>query len=217
MSTNGKILLAIFGLFFIGVVIWVVQTTPDSPPPLNKVEPPKTMEYEGNTISEEVNGVKIWDLTAEKVIVDLATQNAELINPIGHFYQENGKTIELKANHGNYENDSKNVLLEGNVIGQLNQTDGRSIELHADICNYTNEDQNIHVEGSIAVTTSDGAKLTSGKLDWNGKNDTLIATEKVRITKDDMRATGDSAESRDGFSHFWLRGNAHIIKGVKND
>ncbi len=183
MSSRGKILLSIFGIAFVALIIWVVQTTPDSPPPIDKVKPPTSMEYEGNTISEEVNGVKIWDLTADKVTIDIKTQNAELQNIVGHFYQEDGKSIELNADYGTYENDNKNV----------------------------------HVEGHVIVTTSEGAKLTSGKLDWISKDEILIASDKVKILKDDVQATGDRAESKDGFRRFLLKGRAHIIKGIKNN
>ena len=178
MDRNIKILIGIIAIAFVGLVIWVVQTTPDAPIPVEKVEPPKTMEYEGNTISEEVNGVKIWDLTADKAVIDIENQQSRLTNIVGHFYQEDGSTIELTAQAGLYDQLSKNV----------------------------------HIEGNVVVTTSQGAKLTSDKLDWNNEEATLTASEKVKISKDDIRASGDTALSNDGFKHFILRGHAHIIK-----
>ena len=181
MDTKWKILLSVLGVAFVCLVVWVVMTTPESPPIFDKVEPPTTMEYVGNTISEERNGVKIWELTAEKAIVDIKTQNAELRNLVGHFYQADGKSIELRAKYGIFDNSNKNV----------------------------------HVEGDVTVTTEDGAKLTSGKLDWINNDSMLIATEKVKIAKDDIRASGDRAESSDGFRNFKLKGRAHIIKGVE--
>ena len=183
MDKKWKILLSALGIGFVCLVVWVVTNTPDAPPPVDKIEPPMTMEYVGNTISEEVNGVKIWDLTAEKVIVDVKTQNAELRNLTGHFYQQDGKSIELRAKYGNYDNTSKNV----------------------------------HVEGDVTITTDDNAKLTSVKLDWINADNLLIATDKVQISKDDIRASGDRAESSDGFKNFKLKGRAHIIKGIKDE
>ena len=179
MSVKGKILFAIIGLAFTALVVWVVRTTPDAPPPVEKIDPPKIMQYEGNTLSEEVNGVKIWDLTAENMTIDIETKNAAFKNLLGHFYQEDGSSIELKAEHGIYDNDKKNMHIEGNVI----------------------------------VTTSEGAELKSEKLDWNGNESILTANEKVKITKDDIVATGDQAESKDGFRHFRLKGRVHIVKG----
>ena len=183
METKFKILLSIIGVAFICLVVWVVKTTPDAPPPIDKVEPPKTMEYEGNTIVEEINGVKIWDLTADKLNIGLESRILELNNIVGHFYQQDGSTIELHANFGNYNNETKNVHLEGNIV----------------------------------VTTSQGAKLTSDKLDWISADEMLIATDKVKIYRDDVRATGDSAESKDGFRRFKLKGHVHIIKGFNEN
>ena len=182
MSKNVKRLLMALAVMFVGLIVWVVKTTPDGPPPSSdKVAPPMTMEYEGNELSEEINGVRIWDLTADRMVVDANTQNADLEKLVGHFYQTDGRTIEFRAEHGVYD--------------------------------YSTHD--IHVEGNITVETSDGARLLSGKLDWINADGMLVATEDVKISRDDVKATGDRAESADGFNHFWLKGNAHITKGIE--
>ena len=160
------------------LITWVIKTTPGEPPKFEKIDPPSVMEYHDNTISEEKDGVKLWELTAEKVVIEIATQNAELTNLIGHFYQEDGKTIEIKAQQGTYDNTTKNV----------------------------------HIEGLVNVTTSDGAKLTSDQLDWMNNEEKMIATSKVKIYKDNLFAEGDQIESTNGFKHFKLKGNAHLIR-----
>ena len=141
------------------------------------------MEYEGNTIVEEKDGVKLWELTTEKVRVDTVTQIAEFDKVSGKFYQENGKVLELTANNGTYDQRSRDV----------------------------------HVEGDVVVLDGDGGKLTSKNLDFKGAEEILIANEDVKIFKDDMQAFGDRAESKDGFKHFFLKGHARVLKGVKND
>ena len=95
--------------------------------------------------------------------------------------------------------------------------DGRKIEFRAERGVYEYETKDIHVEGNISVETSDGARLLSGKLDWLSAEEMLVATEDVKISKDDMKATGDRAESTDGLRHFWLKGHAHMTKGVEED
>ena len=182
MSKRGKIILTILILMIGALITWVIKTTPSEPPKFEKIEPPSVMEYHDNTISEEKDGVKLWELTAEKVLIEIATQNAELTNLTGHFYQADGKTIEIKAQHGSYNNTTKDV----------------------------------HIEGLVIVTTSDGAKLTSDQLDWINAEEKMIATSKVKIYKDDMFAEGDQVESTNGFKHFKLKGNEHIIKGIQN-
>ena len=183
MKIRGKMLATIIGVLFIALVVWVVATTPDGPPQVDRIAPPPTMTYEGNELSEEVNGVRLWDLTAAKMVVDANTQIADLEKLVGHFYQADGRSIEFRADHGQYS--------------------------------YSTHD--INIEGNISVETSDGAKLTSGKLDWINAEGLLAATDNVVITRDDIRATGDRAESTDGLKKFWLKGHAHITKGAPSE
>ena len=181
MEKKYKILIVIGAGLFFGVVAWVIATTPTEPPPSEKIEPPSEMTYETNNIVEESNGVKIFELNSGKMVVDAITQNAELEDIQGKFYQADGTFIELTAERGNYHQKSGNV----------------------------------HVEGKVVVTDSKGAKLFSDKLDWDGKKEILTATENVKILKDDMRAYGDFAEAKNGLRHFKLKGNARILRGVK--
>lgn len=181
MERKYKILIAAGLLFFVGLVAWVIATTPDEPPPVTKFEPPSSMTYETNNIVEEKNGVKLFELNSGKMIVDATTQNAEFEDIEAKLYQEDGRFVELKAKRGSYDKQSGDI----------------------------------HVEGEVVVTDSEGAQLTGEKLDWYGKEEILVATENVKISKDDMRAYGDRAEARNGLRHFNLKGNAHVLKGVK--
>ena len=181
MEKKYKILIAAGVIAFIGVVVWVVSTTPSEPPPVEKFNPPTKMEYEANTIFEEKDGKRIFELNSAKMIVDAKTQNADLADITAKFYQDDGKFITLTAKIGHYEHKSGSI----------------------------------HVEGDVEVKDSDGAKLTSVKLDWNNKKEILIANEKVKISKDDMRAFADRAEATNGLRHFKLKGNAQVFRGVK--
>ena len=183
MDKKIKILIATGISLFICLVIWVIQTTPKAPPPVDKIEAPTTMEYEGNTIVEEKDGARVWEITSQKVRIDSTTQIAEFDNITGKFYQEDGNVLELTANNGTYNQQTKDV----------------------------------HIEGEVKVLDGNGNTLTSKKLDWNGNEELLVAEEDVRITKEDMQAFGDRAESKDGFKHFFLKGHARILKNIKDD
>lgn len=181
MEKKYKILITIGVGFFVGVVLWAIATTPAEPPPAEKIEPPSKMTYENNSIVEERNGVKLFELNSSKMMFDAITQNAEIFDVQGKFYREDGTFIELTAKFGIY-----------------NRLTGA-----------------VHVEGDVVVTDGKGAKLTSGKIDWNGNYDLLIATENVKISKEDMCAFGDYAEATNGLRHFKLKGNAKVLRGVK--
>lgn len=183
MDKKIKVLIGIGIIFFICLVTWVIRTTPNAPPQKEKIDPPTVMEYEGNTITEEKNGVKLWEMSADKIKIDSVTQLAEFDKVDGKFYQSDGKVLKLTANKGVYNQQTRDV----------------------------------HIEGEVVVIDSDGAKLTSKNLDWNNNEESLTATEDVKLFREDIRAFGDLASSNDGFKHFFMKGNVKILKGVKND
>ena len=130
--------------------------------------------------------------------------------------EKNGvKLLELNSGKMIVDATTQNAELE-DIQAKLYQEDGSFVELKAKRGSYNHQNGDIHVEGEVIVTDSEGAQLTSGKLDWYGKEEILIATDDVKISKEDMRAYGDRAEARNGLRHFNLKGNAHILKGVKD-
>lgn len=115
MSIRAKALAAVIAVLAAGLVVWAVVTVPDAP----KIVPQpdkKTMSYDGNTISEEKNGRKIWELTSEHIEVDVDTQDVTMQGITGHFYAEDGKVAELKAESGVYGGKSKDIKLTGGIV-----------------------------------------------------------------------------------------------------
>lgn len=215
MSTREKLLAAVVIIFFVCVVVWAVRTTPSAPPPIEKVEPPTVMEYEGNTIVEEKDGQIIWELTCSKMKIDSITQNAELDDVIWKFYQRDKdpeKIWVLKAKKGIYYQAEKLIHVEGEVSVTNNDED----ELLSENLDWYFEKNMLIAKNNVKVTSHDGGKLSSDKLDYDVAENKLIATGNVKISKDDMRAFGDMAYADSEFTHFGLMGNAKILKGVKD-
>ena len=69
------------------------------------------------------------------------------------------------------------------------------------------------ITGNVAITTSDGAKLSSKELRWTAKDELLAAVGDATAVKDDMKASGDRIESTDGFNKIKIIGKAHLVKG----
>lgn len=129
--------------------------------------------------------------------------------------EKNGvKIMELISGKMLVDAITQNVEIE-DVKCKFYQEDGNFIELTAKNGNYNKQNGIIHVEGDVKVTDSKGATLFSGKLDWNNETEILTATENVKISKEDMRAFGDYAEATNGLRHFKLKGNAKVLRGVK--
>lgn len=218
MSTREKILATTLVIFFVCLVVWVVRTTPKTPPPQEKIEPPTVMEYEGNTIVEEHDGKIIWELTCSKMRIDTITQNIELDDVQCKFYQrdeekDEEKIWELTAAKGIYFQTQKNIHVEGDV--KVTNSDGA--ELVSGMIDWLGEQEMLIASNNVVVTNSDGAKLWSDTLNWFTAEDKVVATGNVKISKDDMRAFGDMAYANNDFKHFGIWGHAKLLKGVKDD
>lgn len=169
MEKKYKILIVIGVGFFIGVVSWAIATTPSEPPPSEKIEPPTSMTYETNNIVEESNGVKIFELNSAKMIVDAVTQNAELEDIQGKFYQADGTFIELTAERGNYHQKSGKVHVEGKVI----VTDSKGAKLFSDKLDWDSKKE--------ILTAKDNVKIS--KDDMRAYGDLATATKGLRHFK----------------------------------
>lgn len=125
MDNKIKILIGAGIIFFICLVTWVIRTTPKAPPLKEKIDPPTVMEYEGNTITEEKNGVKLWEMSADKIKIDSVTQLAEFDKVDGKFFQDDGKVLKVTANKGVYNQQTKDIHIEGEVV--LYDADGAKL------------------------------------------------------------------------------------------
>ena len=115
MSRKGKLWAALGVLLFVCVVIWAVRTAPQPPQKAPVEDGPKVMSYDNNTISEEKDGKKIWELTSESMTVDVDTKNVELTGLSGKFYEEDGRVVSVTAAHGTYDNKTKDIQVAGDV------------------------------------------------------------------------------------------------------
>lgn len=177
---NGKKFLVGIGIAaFASLVTWAVTSVPEAPKVQNETSDSKVMSYDGNTISEEKDGHKIWELTAEHIEIDTDSKDVKLEKLQGYFYAKDGRVVSVNADNGSYSNATKDIALTGNV----------------------------------SIENSDGAKLTSDELKWTAKDEVLAAVGSAVAVKDDMRATGDTIESTDGFNKIKIIGHANLSKG----
>ncbi|MBQ7453799.1 MAG: LPS export ABC transporter periplasmic protein LptC [Selenomonadaceae bacterium] len=177
MSTRSKILAAIVVIFFVCVGVWVVRTTPNEPPPQEKFDPPTVMEYEGNTITEEKDGVIIWELTCDKMRIDTITQNMELEGVHGKFYQHDPeKSWELTAKKGVYYQVDETVYVEGEV----NVTNSDGAKLQSDRLEWFSKDEKLIATGNVKIAKDDMRAFgDTAYTDNNFKHFGLIGHAKV--------------------------------------
>ena len=129
MNKKQKAIMAVLLAILAGAIVWAVSTVPAPPAPQPEQPSNKIMKYTGgNTLSEEKDGKKLWELTAETMDVNVETQDAECTNITAKFYQENGDTVELQAPHGSYEAASKNLKLDGGIDAHTSKNASLSSE-----------------------------------------------------------------------------------------
>ena len=112
MTKTHKILIGIVVAALAALCYWTVHTVPqpaDDASPLEK----RVMTYNGNTITEEKDGRKLWELTAESMEVDIDTQDASITNMDAKFYTEDG--AHLRADRLEWKAKENQLALIGNA------------------------------------------------------------------------------------------------------
>lgn len=166
MEKKYKILIGLGIIFFVCLVTWVIRTTPKAPPIKEKIDPPTVMEYEGNVITEEKDGVKVWEITADKMIMDSVAQTAEIENIHGKFFKEDGKVLELSGNKGVYNQQTKDVHIEGEVI----VLDGDGAKLMSENLDWTGADEMLTATKDVKIFREDVRAFGDSATSTDGFN-----------------------------------------------
>lgn len=128
-----------------------------------KEEPVTTMSYIGNSIIEEKDGKKIWELAAETIEIDANTKNIMLKNIKGTFYQDNGGKIDITAPTATMDNKTKDIVMSGKVNAIA--SDGATFV--AQETHWLGKEQLFYGSGDVLVTKDDtimsGDKIESDK------------------------------------------------------
>ena len=178
MEKKYKILIGALIIFFVCLVTWVVRTTPQAPPQQEKIEPPTVMEYEGNVITEEKDGKKIWEITADKMTMDSVTQTAEIETIHGKFFKEDGKVLELKGDKGVYNQQTKDVHVEGNIV----VLDGDGAKLMSENLDWTGAEELLTASNDVKIFREDVRAYGDSATSTDGFNHFFMKGN-VRILK----------------------------------
>ncbi|MDY6268875.1 MAG: LPS export ABC transporter periplasmic protein LptC [Selenomonadaceae bacterium] len=178
MSKQQKFWIALGVLLFICVVAWAIRTAPQPPAPQPVEQQSTTMTYDDNTLKEEKNGRKIWELSSETMTVDTDTKNVELTNLSGKFYDEEGREVSLTADHGTYENETKNIVIDSNV--KVQTSDGAV--LTCDKLIWTDSESKLTADGNAYIKHED-MEARADKIESTNAFHHFKATGKAHIVK----------------------------------
>ena len=163
MKDKAKLLIAAMVLALAGLILWTVLTVPEPKTAEEPAKPPN-VEYHSNTITEEKNGRRIWDITAETTATDIVTQATTFSNAVGHYYQEDGTVITLTAPTGIYDNDTRNIKL----VGGVRATSTGGAELVSDTLEWVATEDRL-IAGGQAKLTRPGLWAEADRIEaWAG-------------------------------------------------
>ncbi|MBQ9441699.1 MAG: LPS export ABC transporter periplasmic protein LptC [Selenomonadaceae bacterium] len=178
MEKKYKILTGILVILFVCLVTWVIRTTPKAPPQHEKIEPPTTMEYENNVITEEKDGKKVWEITADKMVMDSVSQTAEIENIHGKFFKEDGKVMEITGDKGVYNQQTKDVHVEGNIV----VLDGDGAKLMSENLDWTGAEELLTASNDVKIFREDVRAYGDSASSTDGFNHFFMKGN-VRILK----------------------------------
>lgn len=162
MSSKMKIMAVIGIIALVGLVYWVIQQERQPEKPDTQDNESINMSYIGNTISEEKDGKKVWELTAEFIEIDPETKNTVLKNIKGTFYQDNGETVTLTAPKAIYDVNNRNIT----ITEKVKATTDKGATLDADQVIWDSKNEKLLGEGAIKITQGDTV-ITGDKMESN--------------------------------------------------
>lgn len=149
---NYMLIAAVLMLFVAGAYYLLKEETSQTPPAqVAKNDQPLKMSYSGNSIIEEQDGKRLWELSAETIEIDPETKQAIIKNLKGVFYQDNGGKLEIVALQAVFDNKTRDIVMSGQV--KAVSADGTSFT--AGTTRWAGDNRRFYGSGGITLTRED--------------------------------------------------------------
>ena len=127
--------------------------------------------------------------------------------------KKNGKvTWELSANTIALDKATGKITLV-DVKAVFYREDGNQLNVTSKTGSFDNKTRDITLAGDVNAVSTDGATLVADTVDWRQKEELITAKGNVRLTRPDVTATAEEAQTDKALEQIRLSGNAVIIKG----
>lgn len=180
MKKNTYVLFACIGFLIVWGLYYFMRA--EGPAPVPSLQPKEeqnaTMLYTGNSIIQEKNGKRMWELQAEKIEVDVETQNVRLKTVKGVFYQDNGGKLEITAPEGAMDSRTKDVLLTGKVNALA--SDGATFS--AKEVKWTDQQGKLYGNGEVVLTKEDTV-ITGDHIESDANMEKVKVQGNARVQK----------------------------------
>jgi LPS export ABC transporter protein LptC len=151
---------------------------PKLPEVAQKTQETSKMSYAGNTITEEDNGKKLWELKAETIEMDAETKNVLLHNINGTFYQDKGGKIDITAPEGFIDDKTKEIKLSAKVHAVA--SDGGTFT--ANEARWSGKEKYFYGSGDVIVTKEDTV-ITGDKLESDANMEKIKMSGHAKVIK----------------------------------
>lgn len=153
MNKKSYMLIVAILVFFVAGAYYLLKEESPAPAPAEVVnnDQPRSISYSGNSIIEEKDGKRLWELGAETIEVDPNTKQAIIKNLKGVFYQDNGGKLEIVALQAVYDTKTHDIVMNGQV--KAVSADGATFT--AESARWAGENRRIYGSGGVTVTRDD--------------------------------------------------------------
>ena len=180
MSRNGWLAVIALGLFLAGGLYYFLRDEP-LPPPDTKTAPGDNavVTFTGTNFTEEENGKKVWDLTADKIEADNSHNKMIFHNARGIFYRDQDKPLNLTATRAILHTDTKNIELDGDVKA-VSSADGAVFTAPRVL--WQGRERKFWGFDGITLTRGDTV-VTGQEMEADAGMETVIVRGKARVKK----------------------------------
>jgi len=117
------------------------------------------------------------------------------------------KYWEIYGEQGTYDSNNEVAMLS-NVLGNFYKDNEVSMSFQSSNGTYNSVKKQITLYNDTFIVIKDGTTLEADRLVWSGNDLPIVATGKVKITRDNRLLTlADKVEISPDYEHFTISGN----------
>ncbi|VBB09281.1 lptc yrbk: lps export abc transporter periplasmic protein lptc [Lucifera butyrica] len=154
MKKTTYVVISCILLLLAGGLYYFLKDVPlPSPQPPQQAEtgPKVVASFNGNTITEENAGKKVWDISADSIEMTQDGNTAVMKNIKAVFYKQDGGKVNLVAPQGTMDMKTKNMKLEGDI--KATSTDGDTFTVRQ--IQYIAKERHFYGTGNVRWTRGD--------------------------------------------------------------
>lgn len=181
MKKTTYLMIVCSALFLAGGLYYFFREEPlvvPKPAEVEQAAPASTLSYVGNSITEVKDGKPLWELQAETIEMDMTTQNTNMKNIKGTFYQANGAKIDITAPAAVLDNKTKDITMTGTVHAVA--SDGATFT--AQEAHWLGQAERFYGSGNVVVTKDD-AVMTGDNIESDATMAKIKVSGHAKIVK----------------------------------